>query len=105
MVNGLILNWITNSVEKHIASTIVYTGVAVVVWKDLEERFNQGNGPLLYQIRYELNNIHQESDSVSVYFNKLKTLWDNLNSNTKHPVCTCGVVKEIQEEKEKERVI
>lgn len=74
---------ITNFVEKNIAFTIVYTDNAAMPWKDLEERFNQGNGPLLYQIRYELNNLHQGNDSTSIYFNKLKTIWDNLDSNTK----------------------
>lgn len=110
MVNGLVLSWITHSVEKHIASTIVYTYLASVAWKDLEERFNQGNGPLLYQLRYELYNLHQGNDSVSTYFNKMKTLWDNLDANTNQSTCTCGnctcgVVKAIQEEREKTRVI
>lgn len=54
MANGLFLSWITHAVEKHIASTIVYTDLVAIAWKDLEERFNQGNVPLLYQLRYEL---------------------------------------------------
>lgn len=110
MVNGLLLSWITNAVEKHIAATIVYTDIVSVAWRDLEERFNQGNGPLLYQLRYELYNLHQGTDPVSIYFNRLKTLWDNLDANTKNPTCTCnrcicGIVKAIQEEKDRTRVI
>lgn len=81
MVNGLVYSWITHSLEKHIASMIVYIDLASVAWKDLEEGFNQGNGPLLYQLRYELYNLHQGNDSVSTYLNKMKTLWDNLDAN------------------------
>lgn len=95
MINGLVLSWISNAVEKHIAFNILYTDNVVVAWKDLEERFNQGNDPLLYHIRYELNNLHQGNDSGSTYFNKLKTLWNNLDSNTKKPDCVCGAMKEI----------
>lgn len=85
MVNGLVLSWITNFVEKNIGSTILFTNVALVAWKDQDKRFNQGNDPFLYQIMYELNNLNQCNDIVSVYFNKLKTQWDNLDSNTKQP--------------------
>lgn len=110
MGNGLVLSWLTNAVEKHIVATIVYTDLASIAWKGLEEHFNQGNAPLLYQLRYELYNLHQGNDPNSVLFNKLKTLWDNLDSNNKQITCTCGkctyeVVKAIQKEREKTRVI
>lgn len=110
MVNELVLSWITHVVEKHITSTIIYTDIATIAWRYLEERFNQGNDPLLYQLRNELYNLHQGSDSVSCFFNKLKTLWDNLDANTNQPtcicgLCTCGMVKEIQDERKKTRVI
>lgn len=58
IVNDLVLSSITNYVEKHITVTIVYTDLASFAWKDLEEHFNQGNGPLIYQLRYELYNLH-----------------------------------------------
>lgn len=34
MVNSLVLFWITQAMEKHIASTIIYTDVVAIAWKD-----------------------------------------------------------------------
>lgn len=85
MVNGLVLSWITHSLEKHKASTIVYTDLASIAWKDLEERFNQENRPLLYQLRYELYNLHQGNDLVSIYFNKMKTFGTILMQTPTNP--------------------
>lgn len=91
MVNSLVFSWITIFVEKHIAVKIICTDIVVISRKDLEE----------IQPRQRPPSLHEGNDSVSVYFNKLKTLWDNLDSNTKQPTCTCGFMKEIKEEKEK----
>lgn len=50
-------------------------------------------------------NLHQGSDSVVTYFNKLKTLWDRLDANSKVIACTCSTAKELQYEIETDRVI
>lgn len=99
------LSWILNSVGRHIASTLMHTDNAASAWKELEEWYNQGNGPLLYQIRYELTNLHQGSDSIVTYFNKLKTMWDRLDANSKVIVCICSAAKELKCEIETDRVI
>lgn len=44
------------------------------IWNDLEDRFQQSNGPRIFQIRKELVNISQNQDSIGVYFIKLKSL-------------------------------
>lgn len=58
MVNGLMLSWILNLVEKHITFTLMHTNSVASTWKGHEEHYNQGYGPLMYQIRYELANLH-----------------------------------------------
>lgn len=84
---------------------LMHTDSAALAWKEIEERYNQGNGPLLYQIRYDLANLHQGLDSVVTYFNKLKTLWDRLDANSMIITCTCAAAKELQEHIETDRVI
>nr|CAD1821579.1 unnamed protein product [Ananas comosus var. bracteatus] len=43
--------------------------------------------------------------SVSVYYTKLKGLWDELASYHEPPCCTCGGLKALVEREEKERVM
>ena len=38
-------------------------------------------------------NLVQDQNSISVYFTKLKTIWEELNNY--RPVCTCGGVKNL----------
>lgn len=41
--------------------------------------------------------MKQGNDSISVYFTKLKLLWDELNSLEPLPPCNCGLAKELAE--------
>lgn len=72
--NNVVISWIFNSVSKEIAASIMYSGTALEIWQDLRERFAQKNGPRVFQLRRELMSLHQGSDSVSVYYTKLKTI-------------------------------
>ena len=38
-------------------------------------------------------NLVQDQNSISVYFTKLKTIWEELSNY--RPVCTCGGVKNL----------
>ena len=58
------------------------------MWKDLCDCFEQSNGPRIFQLRRDLINHVQNQQSVSVYFTKLKALWEELSNF--HPVCSCG---------------
>ncbi|KAA8542769.1 hypothetical protein F0562_023921 [Nyssa sinensis] len=46
--NDMVLSWILNSVTKNIASSILYIDIAADAWKDLKERFSQGNRPRIF---------------------------------------------------------
>ncbi|KAA8532529.1 hypothetical protein F0562_032655 [Nyssa sinensis] len=49
--NDMVLSWILNSVTKNIASNILYIDVAADAWKDLKERFSQGNRPRIIPVK------------------------------------------------------
>lgn len=55
---------------------------------DLKKRYQQKNGPCIFQLRQDLMNHEQGQSSVGSYFTKLKTIWEEL-SNYRH-VCSCG---------------
>ena len=74
--NSMVISWLLHSVNKEIASSIIYTPTASQIWKDLSQRFSYSQGTKIYQLQKELSNLSQENHSVSAYFTKCKQLWD-----------------------------
>ncbi|GKA24643.1 NSP-interacting kinase 1-like protein [Tanacetum coccineum] len=64
------------------------------LWKELEERYGQSNGPLIYHVERELKKVSQGNSSIVTFFNKLKKFWDELHSLNGVPMCNCGKIRE-----------
>lgn len=58
------------------------------MWDELRTRFLQSNGTRQFQLRRDLSNLTQEDLSVTQYFTKIKSLWDELSPF--RPSCACG---------------
>ncbi|XP_062115983.1 uncharacterized protein LOC133830089 isoform X1 [Humulus lupulus] len=86
--NNMVISWILNSISKDISASILYDESAAEIWNDLKVRFQQRNGPHIFNLRKELINLKQDLQSVSIYYTKLKTLWEELS--TYRPSCTCN---------------
>ncbi|PWA81115.1 hypothetical protein CTI12_AA178990 [Artemisia annua] len=69
------------------------------LWKELEERYGQSNGPLIYHVERELSKVSQGNSTIAAYFNKLKRFWDELHSLNGVPMCSCGKMRECTCEK------
>lgn len=82
------ISWILNSVFEEISASIIFADSAQEIWLHLKDRFQQSNGPRIFQLRRDLINHCQGQTSVSVYFTKLKALWEELNNF--RPQCVCG---------------
>ncbi|XP_052203055.1 uncharacterized protein LOC127808520 [Diospyros lotus] len=85
---NIVISWILNSVSKEISTSLIYSESAFDIWNDLKDRFQQSNGPRIFQLRREMMNLNQGQLSVSAYFTRLKAVWDELNNF--RPICTCG---------------
>ena len=87
----------------------MYIETAKALWDEIAERFGQTNGPLIYQLKKEISNLAQDNNSIATYFNKMKCLWDELQSVEPIPQCSCGIIincmcnmlKTIQESEDK----
>lgn len=93
--NNLLFSWIYNSLSKDIQSSILYSTSAKIVWDELHTRFLQSNGPRQFQLRRDLSNLTQDHLSVTQYFTKMNSLWDELShfrSSCDCGNCTCGGV-------------
>lgn len=55
---------------------------------------------MLYQIKREISMFSQGNMPVSLYFTKLKKLWDELACLMPILECTCGAAKLVVEERE-----
>ena len=96
--NNVVISWILNSVSKEISASIIFSDSACEIWLDLKDRFQQRNGPRIFQLRRELMNHMQDQSPVSVYFTKLKIIWEELNNyrpSCSCGKCTCGGVKKL----------
>ncbi|XP_035539375.1 uncharacterized protein LOC118343967 [Juglans regia] len=91
--NDMIISWIQHSVSIEHRPTIAHADNAATVWHDLCERFSIQNAPRIFQLRKAVSALIQDDDSVSIYYNKLKGYWDELEIYEPMPLCTCGSVK------------
>ena len=54
---------------------------------------SQRNGPRIFQLKKAISMLKQEQLSVTSYFTRMKTLWDELSSYKLVPICSCGVMR------------
>ena len=48
--NNIVMSWILNSVSKDISASILFSDSAIEIWIDLRDRFQQSNGPRIFQL-------------------------------------------------------
>lgn len=95
----MVIAWITNSLSRDIANSVMCFDTTKDMWAD-NERFGTSNGSKYIQIQREVSATSQGSLDIATYFTKLSGLWDELSTAYVGPVCSCGAFpKFIEEEK------
>ncbi|XP_076931428.1 uncharacterized protein LOC143596571 [Bidens hawaiensis] len=107
--DAMIKGWLTTAMEKEIRSSVKFAGIAFEIWSDLLERFGKESAPKAYELKHALTTTQQFGASVSAYYTKLRSLWDEIESVIPMPRCTCDgcncdIGKKLNEAKEKERL-
>ncbi|KAM0024146.1 putative transcription factor interactor and regulator CCHC(Zn) family [Helianthus debilis subsp. tardiflorus] len=95
--------------EKEIIVSVKYANSAKEIWKDLQERFGKESSLRAYKLKQLLMTMKQDGASVSAYYIKLRTLWDEINGVFSIPRCsctgcTCRLSKKMNDSKDKERL-
>ncbi|XP_075473458.1 uncharacterized protein LOC142504488 [Primulina tabacum] len=103
--NAVVLSWIFSSVSKEIFCGLVYANDASSVWADLKERFDKICGSRIYAIHRDIVRLSQGTTTISVYFSKLKQLWDELASLITSPSCDCPNSRAYAEHEQQQRLI
>ncbi|KAK9684328.1 hypothetical protein RND81_10G202800 [Saponaria officinalis] len=75
-----------------ISSSLTYVTSSKELWEELNERYNQSNAPMLYQLRKDMLHITQGDESVVEYYARFKSVWEDLRSLDGIPNCDCGAV-------------
>ncbi|XP_075088279.1 uncharacterized protein LOC142170299 [Nicotiana tabacum] len=92
--NAIVHSWIMNSVSKDFVSGIIYASNAHAIWEDLKERFDKMNRVMIFQIHEAISKLSQGTDTVAVYFTKLKELWAEYDVLVPSQNCGCARAKE-----------
>ncbi|XP_049371099.1 uncharacterized protein LOC125836056 [Solanum verrucosum] len=91
------------NVNKNLLAGILYGSSAAIIWKDLEERFDKVNDSRSYYLHREIAILTQGISTISVYFSKLKDLWDEYNTLVPPP-CDCERSRDFIAHFEKQRL-
>lgn len=103
--NAVVLSWISSTVAPELITTIVYASNAKRVWDDFKERFDKSNLTRVYQLWANVSSIKQGTDSVTIYYSKLRYLWDELDVLVPAPLCNCDVAKPYIEHLSQQRLL
>lgn len=102
--NSMVSLWILNTVDPEIRRTLANKENPEELWKEIKDRFSEGNGPRIQEIKSQLAQLRQGSLSVIDYYGKLHMLWEDLANYEPSPRCKCGnCVCNLNTEIEKKR--
>jgi len=100
--NSMVKSWLLNYVSPQICRSILRMNDASDIWRDLNSRFNMTNLPRTYNLTQEIQDLRQGTLSLSEYYTRLKTLWDQLDSTEElDDPCTCGKALRLQQKAKK----
>lgn len=94
-----------NALSKELSCSAIFVETARELWVDLKDHFSQINGPRIFQIQSDINSISPGNKSISSYFTRLKTLWDELNLYNPLPIYSCGTVKILDDYQQRTHTI
>ena len=87
--NTTVLSWLTNSLSMDLKASVMYINTARDLWIDLRDRLSQGNTPRQFELQKEIARLSQRTLTVSSYFTRFKTLWDEFINFQPFTVCNC----------------
>ncbi|XP_062112913.1 uncharacterized protein LOC133824068 [Humulus lupulus] len=103
--NNMVMSWMLHSISFDITQSIMFFDLASNMWNDLTKYFNQGNGPRIFELKTNLQGLHQGDHSVTSYYTKLKSMWDELKEFQPAPHCSCGALMKFSYYFNQEKVL
>uniref|UniRef100_A0A803MR73 Uncharacterized protein n=1 Tax=Chenopodium quinoa TaxID=63459 RepID=A0A803MR73_CHEQI len=76
----MVVSWIMSSMNAELADDFAYIESSIKLLRELQERFGQSNGALIYQLKKEIDALKQENMTIIASYGKIKKLWDEFQS-------------------------
>ncbi|KAL1214996.1 hypothetical protein V5N11_011510 [Cardamine amara subsp. amara] len=91
--SSMVTLWILNTIEPKVRRTLGNKEDPHDLWTEIKDRFSEGNGPRIQEIKTELASCRQEGLSRIDYYGKLQILWEDLMNYDQTTKCKCGKCK------------
>ncbi|XP_019158343.1 PREDICTED: uncharacterized protein LOC109155071 [Ipomoea nil] len=104
--NLMLCSWIFRSVHPSIAQSVMRLESSRDVWNDLKRRFAQCDAQRISGLQNDIYSLKQGSQSISDYYTKCRTMWEEMNTLRPLPLCICDprcrcdLIDEIRKERE-----
>jgi len=83
----LVKTWLLGVISKDISGNVIHCKDTRGIWLELKERFSQTNTVSLFYIENVIHDCEQSTNSVTSFFTKLKSLWDEKDALCAFPPC------------------
>lgn len=108
--NSMMISWILGVLDQNLARSVLYFKSAREIWVNLEERYGQASGTLLFSLQQSMYEMKQGNDTISGYYRKMKMLWDQLDDVDPLQICscancTCGITTKLMKSQEDMKLI
>ncbi|XP_070020326.1 uncharacterized protein LOC142180910 [Nicotiana tabacum] len=87
--NVVVLSWIGKTVALKLQPSIIYASNVSKVWSEFKERFDKSNLTQTYRLWKMIGSLIQGTDSVTIYYSKIKDLWDEVDLLVAGHGCDC----------------
>ena len=96
----LVMSWLLNSMENHIAEIFSYSESSFELWEAVKEMFgNQNNAARIFQINRNLANLQQDGKTYFQLLGTLKGMWSELALYRPHTIDAAELRKREEEDK------
>ncbi|XP_070033006.1 uncharacterized protein [Nicotiana tomentosiformis] len=103
--NAIVLSWIGSTVSNELMPGIIYASDARKAWNDFQQRFDHSNLTKIYYLWSEIAMTRHGIDPVTIYYTKMKDLWDELDVLAPISCCDCEESRPSVEHLKSQRVL
>lgn len=103
--NMIVISCIMSNMSKKLISEIFFRSNATLIWPDLRERFDKVNMSKIFHLDKAIVTHTQGTSLLSVYYSRLKDLWDEFDSIVPPPSCDCDKSKEYNDSIDRQKLL
>ncbi|XP_071699852.1 uncharacterized protein [Rutidosis leptorrhynchoides] len=92
--NYVVLSWLLGSIYNELYVGLIFYENASTVWSELKETYDKIDGPIIFNLHFNISTLKQGGSSLSEYYHKLNSLWKQYDAMANFKNCTCEAANE-----------